>query len=212
MPNIKVLIVEDQHIVAEGLRYVLEKCEEIEIIGHAYNGLQAIQKLEDEEVNVVLLDIHMPVMNGLDTCKKISASFPEIKVIALTMSDRGSMVQQMLKNGASGYLLKNCTRSELEEAIKTVYNGDNFISNKANQALIQRLSGAPKKSQYIELTPRESEVLQLIGEELTTAEIAKKLFLSSNTIETHRRNLLEKFQVKNSIGLIKKAISLGMIE
>lgn len=209
---INLLIADDHQVLIEGLETLLEGHEAIRIIQTVNSGQAALDFLKKEKVDVILLDINMPEMNGLEACKIIKRKYPQVKVLALTMLDKGSFVQQMLKNGASGYLLKNTNREELINAITTVHNGQTYINAETNKLLLDSLMNTDKKKDFIPaITRREKEVLQLIAQEHTTSEIAEQLFISLNTVETHRRNLIAKFNVRNSVGLVKAAIEKGLL-
>jgi DNA-binding NarL/FixJ family response regulator len=210
---IKVFIADDHQVLIEGLKLLLDEHPKIQITHTASNGQQVLDLLEDETCDVILMDINMPVISGLDACKIIKKKYPEIKVIALSTFNKGSFIQQMLKNGASGYLLKNTSREELIEAILKVHDGKIYLNSETNQLLIDNLMNKSNGNSFIpSLTRREKEVLKLIAEELTTNEIAEKLFISLNTVETHRRNLISKFNVRNSVGLVKAAMEKGLLE
>jgi len=152
-------------------------------------------------------------MNGLDACKKIKQKYPETKILALTTLNKGSFIQQMLKNGASGYLLKNTSQDELITAIETVYRGETFMNEQTNKILLNSLMNQKPNQAFIPtLTRREKEVLDLIAKEMTTNEISTTLHISLNTVETHRRNLIQKFNVRNSVGLVREAMLKGILE
>lgn len=212
MSKIKVLIADDHNVLLQGLTQLLDGQENIEISHTAENGLEVLSYLKNETVDVILMDINMPLLNGLDTCKKVNQKYPDVKVIALSTLDRGSFIQQMLKNGASGYLLKNTSRDELIEAIKTVHKGATYLNKETNDILLKSLMNNGSEKTFIpSLTRREKEVLELIVKEHTTAEISEQLHISQNTVETHRRHLIQKFNVRNSVGLVKEAMLKGFV-
>lgn len=213
MTMIEVLIADDHQVLIEGLEFLLADHPKIRITNIANDGQEVLDILEKQTCDVILMDINMPVMSGLEACKIVKKKYPEIKVIALSTFNKGSFIQQMLKNGASGYLLKNTSRDELIEAIMTVHSGQTYLNSETNQLLLDNLMNKSKSGNFIpRLTRREKEVLKLISEELTTNEIAKRLFISLNTVETHRRNLISKFSVRNSVGLIRTAMERGLLE
>ena len=219
MQSIKVILVDDHEIIRDGIKALLRGANGIEIVGEAENGQEALEILEFKEVDLVLMDISMPVMNGIDATKYISQNYPKIKVIVLSMHDDESHIINMLKAGAVGYIFKNTGKVKLIEAIKTVSSGESFFAKEASQRIMEHFmhNKAPeKKNGSIEdvdrLTEREKEVLRLIAEEFTNQEIADKLFLSPRTIDTHRRNLLQKLNVKNTAGLVKVAIKCGLLD
>lgn len=210
---IKLLIADDHQVLIQGLKELLNGLDHITVSHTANNGQQVLDILQDNPVDVILLDINMPVMNGLDACKIIKQKYPETKVLALTTLDKGSFIQQMLKNGASGYLLKNTSQDELITAIETVYRGETFINEHTNKILLNSLMNQKPNQSFIPtLTRREKEVLHLIAKEMTTSEMAEELHISLNTVETHRRNLIQKFNVRNSVGLVREAMLKGIID
>ncbi len=210
---IRLLIADDHQVLIEGLKMLLADNEEITVTQTVYNGRAVLETLKHHPIDVILLDINLPLMNGLDTCKAVKKIYPDVKVLALTMLNKGSFVQQMLKNGASGYLLKNVGYEELIEAIKTVHNGGTYINKETSKLLMDSLMNKSNHKDFIpRLTRREKQVLQLIAQEFTTSEIADQLHLSLSTIESHRRNLLTKMNVRNSVGLIKVAMQRGLLE
>lgn len=210
---IKLLIADDHQVLIEGLVELLNGFEHIEIVKTVNNGQQVLDALNDHNIDVILLDINMPILNGLDACKKIKQKYPDTKVLALTTLDKGSFIQQMLKNGASGYLLKNTSQDELITAIETVYRGETFINEQTNKILLNSLMNQKPNEAFIPtLTRREKEVLDLIAKEMTTNEISEALHISLNTVETHRRNLIQKFNVRNSVGLVREAMLKGILD
>lgn len=210
---IKLLLADDHKVLIEGLKELLNGLNHITITHTANNGQQVIDILKDNPVDVILLDINMPVLNGLDACKQIKKKYPDIKILALTTLNKGSFIQQMLKNGASGYLLKNTSQDELITAIETVYRGETFMNEQTNKILLDSLMNQKPNQAFIPtLTRREKEILELIAKEMTTSEMAETLHISLNTVETHRRNLIQKFNVRNSVGLVREAILKGILE
>ena len=211
---IRVAIADDHQVLIEGLSLLLKDEPGIQLVGQAKNGIQLLKFLETAPADVVLLDINMAGLDGLETCRRLRRDFPETQVLALTMYDKGNMVQQMLKAGAAGYLLKNTSRDELLQAIKAVAAGETYLSASANQALLDHLRhgiSVASSSGLPELTRREQQILQLIAQELTTQEIANKLHTSLNTADTHRKNLLGKLGAKNTAGLIRIAMEKGLL-
>ena len=211
---IRVYIADDHQVLLDGLNTLLSNIEGLDVVGMGHHGQEVLHFLKDNDVDVVLLDINMPVLNGIETCKILQKDYPEVKVLALSMYEKASFIQQMLKNGAAGYILKNTGQDELVDAIRTVHRGDQYLSKVVSDTLMQSLMGkASAARQYIpEMTRREKEVLVLIAKELTTQEISDQLHISLNTVETHRKNLLSKFGVRNSVGLIKMALERGLLE
>jgi len=210
---IKLLIADDHQVLIEGLVELLNGFNHITVNQTTNNGQEVLEILKEHTIDVILLDINMPVMNGLDACKKIKQKYPDTKVLAMSSLDKGSFIQQMLKNGASGYLLKNTSQDELITAIETVYRGETFINEQTNKILLNSIMNQKPNEAFIPtLTRREKEVLDLIAKEMTTSEMSEELHISLNTIETHRRNLIQKFNVRNSVGLVREAMLKGIID
>jgi len=216
--KIKVLIADDHKIIRVGLRGILEREEDIEVIGEAEDGNDVIEVLKNNVTDVVLMDIDMGRSNGIDTTQKVKASYPDVHILALTMHEEQDNIVRMLEAGASGYLLKNAGREELLAAIHTVVKGDSYFSNTVSATLLKVLTNLKRKSSSIPsnnnntpLSNREIEVLRLIAQEYSNGEIAEKLFISVRTVDTHRRNILDKLQVKNTAGLVKYAIEKALI-
>lgn len=211
---INVFIADDHGVLVDGLRMVIEHEADLILTGTADTGEEALEKLKSSAVDVLLLDINLPGMSGIDTCIEVRNLFPNIKVIGLSTYDKGSIIRKMLKSGASGYVLKNAGSEELLKAIRTVNDGETYISGRVNQVLLNDLTKpqSDKRNFLPELTRREKEVLILITEEYTTPQIAEKLFISVNTAETHRKNLLHKLNAKNAAGLVRIAMEKGLLD
>jgi len=212
---IKVFIVDDHQVLIDGIKFILDGKEEISIVGEALDGEMALAKMKNIEIDVVLLDINLPKKDGIETCKALLKMKPDVKVIGLTMFNEGSFIQNMLKSGARGYILKHEGKEEMIKAIKSVYAGEEYLSQEVSKTLIQSMitgKDRPNSNFIPKLTRREREILALILEEHTTAEIAGKLFLSLSTIETHRKNLLSKFGVRNTAGLVRFTVEHKLLE
>ena len=207
MKAIKVFIVDDHYMIIEGMRSMLQNEKGIELIGHATNANSCMAFLQMQQPDVILMDISMPDKNGIDLCKQVKERYPAIAIIGLSTFNQQSFIKKMMENGALGYVLKNASLKELLEAIETVAKGKNYLSHEAAQAMIQHSDSNNKPV----LTRREIEVLQLIAEGLTNHEIAEQLFVSVFTVDTHRKNLLAKFQAKNIAMLIKIAMQMEMM-
>lgn len=203
---IKVLITDDHLLVIEGIKALLKSNEEIEVTGHAHDGYSAIEFLKEHETDVILLDINLPDINGIDLCIKIKEEFPHIKVLALSTFKERAYITRIIEAGASGYLLKNVNREELVEAIEMVYEGKMYL----NKEIAQVITNYSKLTIPV-LTTREKEVLACIADGLTNQQTAEKLFLSPLTVDSHRKNLLTKFQVKNTASLIRFAVENKII-
>jgi len=212
MNLINIAIADDHLLVINGLRAMLENTNDIKLVFSATSGHDLLSELKNHQPDVLLLDIQMPDVNGIDLCKEIHARYPSVKIIALTNFEQSSYVKQMVRNGALGYLLKNIDGKTLQAAIRTVVQDKPFIHEQIrNNMLNEVLSGTKATSQGIALTKRELEILGLVAREMTNQEIADKLFISVRTVETHRVNLTQKLGVHNTAGLVKEAYRRGLI-
>ncbi len=212
---INVLIADDHQLVIDGIKLMLSDEPDLYCTGEANNGAQALVLLKEKAFDLVILDINMPVLNGVETCKQISKDYPNVKILALSMLKEASLIKLMLKNGAHGYLLKNAGKDEVLEAIRAVLAGKKYFSEEVSEIIMSSLTGKQEKtktSPFPKLSRREKQVLQLIVEEYTTSEIAEKLFISFGTVETHRRNLLIKLGARNTAGLVRTSLEYGLLE
>lgn len=208
---IKIAITEDHTIVIEGIKTMLKSNKDVEIIQSFENLKETFANLKNS-IQVLLLDINLPDGNGINACKELLLKFPNLKIIALTNFEDSIFIKQILKNGAMGYLLKNTSKPELLEAIKEVTYGNRYLPKKISDILLNDSIGVENSSFFIpKLTTREKEILALIIKEYTTEEIAKQLFVSTKTVESHRSNLIQKLSVKNSAGLVRVAFEKGLI-
>ena len=206
--TVKVLIVDDSAVVRQTLERELAKDSEIEVIGTAPDPFIARDKIVQLKPDVIVMDINMPDMSGIDLCKAVKQQWPGIAVLGLSTYNQNSYVKRMLESGASGYILKNADKRELSEAIHAVYKGNTWLSEEAEKILKDYNEGLSK---FPVLTRREKEVLALIAEGFTNPEIAQQLFVSQETIDSHRKNLLAKLKMKNTAMLIKFAVENGLI-
>lgn len=208
----KIAITDDHRMVLKGIVAMLENTSEIKIVGTYENAEETIKNLSQNLPDVLLLDINLPDMNGIDLSKILLKKHPDLKIIALTNFEDISFVKRMLKNGVQGYLLKNTDRQELLEAIKVVLSGEQYLHKDIKKKLLyQSTNKKTPNTLVVNLTRREKEVLQAIYEELTTQEISEKLFISPKTVETHRMNIMSKLGAKNSVGIIKVAIEKELL-
>lgn len=203
---IKVFIVDDHYMVIEGIRSLLQNESGIEWAGHASNADSCLAFLQQQLPDIILMDINLPDKNGIELCKEVRQLYPSVFIIGLSTFNQQSFIQKMMENGASGYVLKNATQEELMEAIRVVANGKTYFSDEAALSL-RKNSG----NEIPVLTRREKEVLELIADGLTNNEIAAKLFISVTTVDTHRKNLLAKFDSRNIASLIKAAMQMQLI-
>ena len=206
---IKVFIIDDHPMVVAGLHSLLGRLENIEVAGAVSNAFDAIPFLKKNKTDVILLDINLPDISGIDLCKKIQKEFPEIKILGISTFSERSYISRMIENGASGYLIKSASAEEIEEAINTVLKGKIYLSV-SMEHIAKPLSIIPSDN-LPALTKREKEILQLISEGLTNNQIAEKLFISPLTVDSHRKNLLTKLNVNNTASLIKLAVQNGLI-
>lgn len=212
MTKIKVVIVDDHSMIAEGIQKMLGQEELIEIVASFHTGESFMNQLDETIPDLVLLDINLPGMNGMEICSAVLKTHPNIGIIGLSNYSDSAFVKNMMRSGAKGYLLKNTEKDELIRAIKQVFSGNLYLpANLKNQLLNDSIGTSTHTSFIPKLSRREKEILTLIAEELTSAEIAEKLFISLKTVESHRKNLFQKMNVRNSAGLIKVAIQKGLI-
>ena len=213
MPTIKVVLADDHAVVRAGIRSMLESMSEIELVGQASNGREAIALVEEQQPHVLLCDITMPEMNGLETTTRIVKAFPNVRVIILSMHNSNEYVWQALKAGAKGYLLKDAEASELDFAIKTVVGGMTYLTPAVSKKCIENYMQGGDTSVTVSdvLTPRQREILQLIAEGHALKQIAQKLNLSVKTVETHRTMLMDRLEIHDTPGLVRYALRIGMI-
>lgn len=217
--NIKLAVADDQKLFLRGLKFILNTFENIDIVIEAENGRDLIDKIENTFPDVVLLDIKMPVLDGIETAQILKARYPDIKLIFLSMYNDDRLISHVMEIGANGYLIKDEEPEELLRAIENVYYKGFYFNEYISKALLTNLrskkpfSGTKNlDSKPIIFTRRELEILQLICEENTTSEIAKMLFISIRTVEGHRKNMLEKANVKNVAGLVVYAIQHEIVD
>jgi DNA-binding NarL/FixJ family response regulator len=215
MSKISVLLVEDHHVVRKGISYLLSLEEDIDIVGEAEDGNEGIQMAKELCPDVVIMDITMPGLNGIDAIKQIRKSMPETKVMIMTMHTREHYIRQALREGASGYLLKESTQEELVDAIRTVHKGGVALSPSISRFVLNeyvRQGDSKKEVDSIELlTDRERQVLRLIAEGKTNKEIAKCLSISKSTVNIHRTNVMHKLDIHDTVGLVLYSIEKGII-
>jgi DNA-binding NarL/FixJ family response regulator len=214
MSKIRVLLAEDHTIVRKGLRSILNGEADLEVIGEAEDGREAIRKVEQLFPDVVLMDITMPALNGLEATRQIKKRFPEVKVLILTMHSTEEYIFQILRAGASGYVLKQAAVTELVSAIHAVYGGDSFLSPSISRKVIEeyvRKAETVAENNYDRLTDREREVLQLIAEGHSSPEIAELLHISVKTVRAHRAHLMDKLDMHSTAELTQYAIHKGVI-
>jgi len=209
MSRINVLLTDDHQIIIDGLKSLLKNQDEINVAAEAKNGREAIRMLGLISVDVLLMDIDMPVMNGIDALKEIGKSHPNVKVIILSMHNEAGMIKSLIDLGANGYLLKSCTQDEMVDAIKKVASGQSYFSSDVTLALLKPAANQGQQNEI--LTERETEILKLIAAGFSNKEIGDQLFISHRTVDTHRTNLMKKLDVSNIAGLISYAIRNGIV-
>ena len=216
MTKIRVLIAEDHTIVRQGLVALLKSEPDIEVAGEASDGLEAIEMAQKMVPDVILMDIAMRNLNGLDATRKIKKLFPRMKVLVLTMYDNEEVIFQILKAGASGYLIKDTAMTELVSAIRAIQQGDSYlspsISKKVIDEYIRRAEMGEQRDSNDPLSIREREILQLIAEGNSVPQVASLLCISKKTVEAHKNHIMEKLNIHDKVGLIKYAIRTGLIK
>lgn len=209
-----ILVVDDHQIIRDGIRFYFEDDEEFQIADEAENGLEALELLKNNEYDVILTDINMPIMDGLEFMKSVKENYPDQKVLVLSMYNEAGYINKMIAMGANGYVLKKSDKTELVKAIKKVLDGEDHYSDEVYKTIIGNIAGRKPKERLTletELSDREKEVLVLITNEYSNQEIADKLFISIRTVETHKRNLLEKTGCKNVAGLVMYAVEHNLV-
>jgi len=206
--KLSVIIVEDHAIIVEGLSSILHSEQHLHLVATFSTAEEALAFLETNKVDLILLDISLPEMSGIELCQIIKQKDADIRIIALTNHTEKSVIAEMLQNGADGYLLKNTSKQDLVNAIFQVMNNQFTMQSELHKILFQK---GPAEKVVPRLTTREKEVLQLVSQGVTTNAIASRLSISPQTVETHRRNLMQKLEVNNSAALIRKATEMNML-
>lgn len=211
--KIKVIVVDDHQLFREGIVTLLFSAENIEVVAQAEDGLDAIEKAKHYKPDVVLLDISMPRMNGIEATKKLKTLIAGIKVVCLSMHSEKQYVKDVLEAGADGYLLKNCTYRQLTDAIQSVYEGKKYLSEDITGMVISGYltKSGSEASEYEKLSVREKEIFRLFAEGKTTREIGELLFISVKTVNTHKQNILVKLELKSNSDLVKYALKNQLI-
>lgn len=212
---IKILLADDHQLVIDGMKLMIDDAPDMECIGYGNNGEEVLQLLEEKEADVLLLDVNMQKMNGIDTCRAVHIKYPKVKVIGLSMLKEASIIKLLLKFGAMGYIIKDAGHDEITTAIRQVYEGKKYFSPEVTDLVMASLSAeSPKQKQTLlpELTRREKDVLKLIVNEFTTQEIADQLSIKFGTVETHRRNLLTKLGARNTAGLVRVCLEYKLLD
>ncbi len=207
MDKIKVLIADDHNMVAKLINHMLKASNEIEVVSVVNDGNEVLKTVNKMDVDVILLDIDMPSLDGMQTMLRVQKKFPDIKIIMLSHHAEPWVIQKSIESGASGYLTKYAESHEVIDAVLTIHKGGKYFCKTALQTLAQNITEQDEDDShqklYAQLTKREKEVLKLVAAELTNNEISDKLFISPRTVEIHRKNIMDKLGAKNTVGLIK---------
>lgn len=213
MRKIRLAIIDDHAVVLDGLKTMLSAFENLEVVFTTQSAGELLNHFQSDLPDVLLMDIQMPEINGIDLCKQITKQYPSIKLVAFTSFDDSNYVKQIFRSGAKGYLLKNSDKDTIVKAIETVMRDEEYMDETIKKILLQESITGQRRSIFdVPLTKREKEILKLIADGLSSQEIADKLFISLRTVETHRLNLNQKLDVKNTAGLVKEAIKRGLID
>ncbi len=215
MSKIKIAIADDYKIFRDGLKVGLSADENLEVIMEADNGDDLLKELEKKSPDVIIMDLKMPIMDGMEATKAIRKKYPSIKVLVVTMYDDDKFIIHLMEIGANGYLLKNAEPEEIRKSIYSVYENGYYFNDLVNKALLKKLvlknNLKPSFNQNIDLTEREHEVLKMVCEEKTATEIGKEIFLSPRSVEGIRQRLIEKIGVRNTAGLVMFAVKNGIV-
>jgi len=216
MSKTRILIADDHNFIIDGIKSMLIEEKDLEVIGEAANGEEAIQKTKELEPDLIVMDISMPIISGIEATKIITQQFPNIKILALTQHDESEYIFQFIKAGGLGYLLKNSKKHEFLDAIETLMKGEKYFSSKISNLLMNNFLSAKEEEQNdpnkkIPLTRRELEIIKLIASDISNNEIADELNLSLRTVETHRRNIMQKLNMKSVVALVRYAIQNKLV-
>jgi two-component system nitrate/nitrite response regulator NarL len=212
--TIKILLADDHHVFRDGIRALLENERDFEVVGEAANGEEVLTHLKKMQPDILLLDIDMPEMSGLDLMKLLTADYAEVPVLILSSHDNEEYILHMMRNGAKGYILKSCRKDELMIAIKIVSLGNSYLSKEVSDKLIYSIDKQEKnfqKRSETPLTKREIEIIKLVAKGLTNQEIGNQLFISHRTVDTHRRNMMTKLDLHNAAALTNYAAQNGLL-
>ena len=207
LDKIKIIVVDDHPMVIEGMKAMLNQIRYVELCATASNAYEAMEKVKENQPDLVITDVNMPEISGVELTSKLKKEFPNLKIIGMSTFNERSYIAQMIQNGADGFLVKSASKEEIETAISSVLDGKMYLSSDAGMSNSEQkeLKNQPT------LTRREKEILTLISEGFTNPQIAEKLFISLYTVETHRKNLLSKFNTNNTASLIKIAATNGLL-
>ncbi len=211
--KVNVIVVDDHQLFRKGIVAILNNITYVEVVGEAPDGHAALQLLQEKDVDILILDLNMPGLNGMGTCNKMLKKHPDVRILILSWHCAPRQVIDLLEVGASGFLSKECSKEELLNAVQIVAQGGSYFSQSISEIIvglkIKNGYKSARKESKLSLTGREMEVLECIANEYTNKEIATQLYISQRTVETHRRNLIQKLQVKNTVGLVKYYFSVS---
>jgi two-component system response regulator NreC len=214
--TITIFLADDHTIIRQGLAKLLEGEPGFRVVGEAENGREAVKKVQELKPDVVIMDIAMPLLNGIEATRQIKKIYPKTKVIILSMYSHGRYISELLSLGASGYLIKDCSGTDIIKAINAALNGDTYLSPPISRLVIEDYVSLKKRYSredlYSSLSNREREVFQMIAEGYSTREISEMLCISPSTVKTHRSNIMEKLRIENISQLVQFAIRIGMVD
>jgi two-component system response regulator NreC len=212
---INILLADDHQIIIDGISNLLEDESDINVVSYCNNGLEVLDKLPQLRIDVLLLDLDMPLMNGFQCAEQVQKRFPEVKIAILTMHQEKALIQKFIEFGVKGYFLKTIAKSELVHAIKTIADGGEYFPSDVTKALIQKQSLTPDITQsplLASLTEREVEIIKLVSQGFTNKEMADKLFISPRTADTHRTNIMRKLDLHNVAEMVRFAFKNKLVE
>ena len=213
MNKVSILIADDHQLFRSGLRHLLRNVEDLNVVGETKSGKETIVFCREQEPDLVLMDIDFPDLCGVEITKTIKQTNPNIKILALSMHEEDNYVVNMFKGGVSGYVVKDASLEELLRAIRAIRDGNSYFSKNISKSFFEQKNNRNKMIQSsikkVSVTDRELEILKYVTDEMTNKEIAEILFISPRTVETHKRNLMQKLQVKNTVGLVKYYLKLS---
>jgi DNA-binding NarL/FixJ family response regulator len=208
---IKIIIADDHQMFIDGLKLIINSFKNIEVIGEALSGEALLTLMEKKKPDLIILDINMPGMDGIETAKELRKKFPEIKILMVTMHKQRDFIIQLVSIGVTGYVLKNTGAEELYTAIRTISEGGEYFGEEVTKEILHGMRNKNSSIEIPHFSKRELEILKLLTEELSSTQIGERLFISHHTVESHRKNMLMKAQVKTTAGLIRYAINMGLI-
>lgn len=209
--SIRIMLVDDHQIILDSLGLLFDLMDGIDLVATTNDSRKVLELLGKKEVDILITDMSMPYMNGIELSFQVKEKYPDMKILMLTVNDQGDRIQDAFKAGISGYVMKKAGRVELENAIRTIAAGQLHFSQEVMRTLLSTKEGDDQFEKIKHLTKRELEIIKLIVREYSSAEIAAELFISQGTVETHRHNIFKKLDVKNAIGLVKFALKYKLI-